>query len=115
MILPKRLSTSNFDDRAMYASHAPTILIGKLLAVGANRSKLKCKMCGGANFYEHFQSRQLFSQGVESAKAVRDALRELKIPIVTEDCGGSLARRVRFDTIDLVMRVKYENDIERLF
>lgn len=115
VLLPKKLSTSNIKDLAMFACHAPTILVGKLLAVGANRNKLKCKMCGGANFYEHYESKQLFSQGKASAKAVRDALRYIGIPIVVEDCGGVLARRVQFDSSTTVMRVKYENNIERIF
>ena len=69
--------------------------------------RLVAKIAGGAQMFS-FQGtgNDMMAVGERNAQAVRKVLAELKIPILSEDCGLNLGRTVEFfpETGDYVIK-----------
>ena len=74
-----------------YGVHAMEVLINDMLRVGAMRHRLKARIFGGGRMHAAFQD-----IGASNIAFAREFLRNEKIPLVGEDVGGTLARRVDF-------------------
>lgn len=79
-----------------FGESAVPMLIERVLDLGARRSRLKAKVFGGACVLEAFRtsSRRLGARNVEVA---RERLLAELIPVVGEDVGGELGRKLVFD------------------
>ncbi len=79
-----------------FGANAVPMLIERVLELGARRSRLKAKVFGGACVLEAFRasSEPLGARNVEVA---RERLRAEEIPVVGEDVGGDLGRKLVFD------------------
>ncbi len=71
------------------------LLVGSVLELGAHRARLTAKVFGGACVLEAFRdgAQALGARNVEMA---REQLREAAIPVVGEDVGGELGRKLVF-------------------
>ncbi|MDO4188793.1 MAG: chemotaxis protein CheD [Lachnospiraceae bacterium] len=83
-------------------------LVNQLVKAGAGRTRLVAKIAGGAQMFA-FQgtgNNDMMAVGERNAKAVRQVLAELKIPILAEDCGLNYGRTVEFfpETGDYVIK-----------
>ncbi|WP_375249149.1 chemotaxis protein CheD [Sphingomonas sp.] len=74
-----------------YGVYAMEVLINAMLSMGAARHRLKARIYGGAKMRVGF--RDIGSANIAFA---REFLRAERIPVVGEDVGGSIARRVEF-------------------
>ena len=74
-----------------YGTHAMELLINGMLKRGADRTRLKAKVFGGAKM-----NGNLRDIGSSNATFARKFLNDEGIPIVGESLGGTSARRVRF-------------------
>ncbi|MCE8000904.1 MAG: chemotaxis protein CheD [Rhodobiaceae bacterium] len=74
-----------------YGAMAIELLINELLKAGASRTRLRAKLCGGANIIS-----ALGNIGARNAEFGRDFMRREGFPIVAEDLGGVNARRLQF-------------------
>ena len=72
------------------------LLIERVLELGARRSRLKAKLFGGACVLEAFRAGAQ-TLGVRNVEVARDRLRAEEIPVVGEDVGGDLGRKLVFD------------------
>lgn len=82
---------------AKFADTAIPGLVDMLIKKGINPSLIKAKCAGGAEMFPTFNSR-LPSIGSRNSQAIREALNQYQIPIVSEDIGGHAGRTVEFDT-----------------
>ena len=71
-------------------------LIKELCEAGANRSRLKAKIAGGAQMFAFESQQAAMRVGLANVDAVREKLKKEGIPIVAEDTGGSHGRTIAF-------------------
>lgn len=74
-----------------YGNHAMEILINEILRRGGRRERLEIKVFGGANVIR--SSRKV---GSDNAAFIKRYLDRENLPILSEDLGGSVARRVHY-------------------
>lgn len=78
-------------EMARYGIHAMEVLINALMSRGADRSRLRAQIYGGANVVA-----RLGEIGQRNIEFTRRFLSTEKIPVTFEDVGGRFARRVEF-------------------
>ncbi|GBR09223.1 chemotaxis protein [Acetobacter oeni LMG 21952] len=78
-------------DRISYGTHAMEKLINSLLNMGAKKSRLKCKLFGGANIRPQFGN-----IGTQNSEFATEFLSAEGITCTSSSTGGVLGRRVRF-------------------
>ncbi len=89
-LLPSGSAPSpRFGDTAM------PLLITRVLELGGRRSRLLAKVFGGACVLEAFRA-ESGSLGTLNVEVARERLREAAIPVVGEDVGGLLGRKLVF-------------------
>lgn len=74
-----------------YGVYAMEVLINGMLGRGANRSRLRARIYGGASMLDGLRD-----IGTQNAQFARRFLRDEGIALVGEDVGGSSARRIEF-------------------
>jgi chemotaxis protein CheD len=75
-----------------FADLAVPDMIGKMVAAGANKSRLEALMIGGARMFSVGASMDI---GSRNADAVRSALRDAGVRLQTEEVGGNRGRTAR--------------------
>lgn len=88
---PGRHGPADVDDLQRYGIHAIEILINALMARGAERSRLRAHLYGGADIIPG-----LGPIGSRNASFTRTLLHFEGIAITHEDSGGTTARKVEF-------------------
>lgn len=78
-------------EKISYGTHAMEMLINSLTKKGALKSRLHCKLFGGANIRPRFGN-----IGAQNAEFARQFLEREGICCVSHSTGGNLGRRVRF-------------------
>jgi chemotaxis protein CheD len=78
-----------------FGDSAVALLIGRLLELGAHRSRMSAKVFGGAGGLEAFRADE-WSLGARNVAMAREQLAAASIPVVEEDVGGDLARKLIF-------------------
>jgi chemotaxis protein CheD len=81
-----------------YGNIAIRQLVEKVLAQGAERKNLQAKIFGGAAMWDN--SNGLFAIGLRNIELAQQQLKELQIPLVASDVGGTLSRKIFFNTGD---------------
>lgn len=93
VMLPK--SSGKPNERAgKYADTAVEILLKELTQKGSRVSNLKAKLAGGASMFQNFSGN--LNIGDRNAEALKTILKELSIPIIREDLGGTIGRTVTY-------------------
>jgi len=82
-----------------YATNAFDLLLEQLLSLGAKRNRLEAKLFGGASMLK-LGTEATRDLGVRNIEAARCKLEEERIPLVSEDVGGSRGRKLVFSTGD---------------
>jgi chemotaxis protein CheD len=82
-----------------YGDAAVSMLVSKLLGLGAEREDLRAKVFGGGHVLASVPAggRTLGGENVQVALA---ALREEGVTMVSEDVGGTRGRKLAFNTVD---------------
>ncbi|HXG73372.1 MAG TPA: chemotaxis protein CheD [Candidatus Nitrosotenuis sp.] len=107
VMLPKN-NTSNPEPKpeGKFADVALKMLVERLVANGADASRLRAKMAGGANVFRNEGKQNTFNIGGRNIDAVRSTLKEKKIPLVSEDVGSNNGRWVTFDASSGQMTIR---------
>ncbi len=95
-----------------FADSAIPLLVRKLELAGARRAFLKAKIAGGAQMLSAVNNASLSNVGDRNARAVKDTLRKLGIPIIADDTGKNFGRTLFFNTADGSMLIKSANQGE---
>ncbi|MBP7580475.1 MAG: chemoreceptor glutamine deamidase CheD [Vogesella sp.] len=111
-MLPDQGSSNS--DRLMparFGTHAMELLINDMLKLGANRNTLEAKVFGGGNVIAGMTTVNI---GQRNAGFVRAFLAQENIPIVAEDLGLDIARKIYFFTDTGKVMVKKINPQQTL-
>lgn len=107
VMLPKNNTTEPIPKpEGKFVDVAIKVLLERLVANGAQQSRLKAKMAGGASVFQNEGSKNVFNIGTRNVDAIRAALSEKKIPIMSEDVGEKGGRWVMFDVASGTMTIK---------
>ncbi|KMK77235.1 chemotaxis protein CheD [Alkalihalobacillus pseudalcaliphilus] len=93
-------------NRAKYADTAIDDLVETMLNMGASRQFIKAKLAGGAQMFSFAGSSNLMRIGPRNTEAVKEKLKELHIPIVSEDIGGKSGRTIEFDSVTQLLHIR---------
>jgi chemotaxis protein CheD len=94
VVLPE--STGHSGDNPMkFADCAVPELLSRVLGMGARRSGLQAVLVGGASMFA--TTSNALEVGARNESAVREQLKELRIPVVATATGGNRGRTIRVD------------------
>jgi chemotaxis protein CheD len=96
-LLPRRGPDAPRSSR--YGDAAVSLLVSRLLTLGAERGDLRAKVFGGAHVLSSVPTggRTLGGDNVQVALA---SLRDERVQMISEDVGGTRGRRLAFNTVD---------------
>ena len=92
-------------DHSRYADTAVPALVEALTRAGACRSRLGAKIAGGASVMFHKELNPFGRIAQDNIELVRKALREADIPLLGEDVGGQVGRKMIVDLGTFGVRV----------
>ena len=106
VMLPDSTSIRNNTNIPKFADTGIEELIKRVVAKGANRSRLVAKIAGGAQMFAFQSNNDMVRVGERNVQATKQKLAQLKIPILAEDTGKNYGRTVIFypETGDFVIR-----------
>lgn len=87
----------NRDNVFKFADTGIPETIRKMTTLGAVKSRIVCKIAGGAKMFETFNNAEWGNIGERNAKSVKDTLRKEGIRLLKEDIGANYARTMFFD------------------
>lgn len=100
VLLPEPSFSKEMTNPAKFASTAVPLLIERMLARGARRTRLVARLAGGASMFGNLLSSVHLNMGERNIAAARAALRAAGVPIRGEEVGGERGRSVRFHLSD---------------
>ncbi|OFI06521.1 chemoreceptor glutamine deamidase CheD [Clostridium acetireducens DSM 10703] len=106
IMLPNSTQFTKVTNPLKFADLAIPILIDKMKEKGANTRSLKAKIAGGASMFKFSDKSMIMDIGNRNAKAVKEKLKSLSIPILSEDTGGNNGRTMIIDALDGVVQIK---------
>ncbi|WZL74868.1 chemotaxis protein CheD [Clostridiaceae bacterium 35-E11] len=106
VMLPSSKSIRNRNNPAKFADTGVTLLLEKVVQLGANKERLVCKLAGGAQMFSFANKNDIMKIGERNVIATKEILKELKIPIVAEDTGGNFGRTIELYSNTGVLFVK---------
>lgn len=80
--------------------------VRKMIAFGAVKSRITCKIAGGAKMFETFDNPKWGNIGERNIKSVKEALRREGIRLIAEDTGANHARTLFFDAATGIGTIK---------
>jgi chemotaxis protein CheD len=99
ILLPSEEFSIKRDDPEKFANRAIEIMVDKMVEKGAIRRRIVAKIAGGARMFSSINpTPKRVHVGKRNVIAVKEKLKELKVPIVAEDVGGTHGRTMEFDT-----------------
>lgn len=93
-------------DAGRYGVHSMELLINDLLALGADRRRLRAKAFGGGSLFSAPSGDNFFCVGEVNCRFIVEFLENEKIPLLSADLGGSQGRVIYFDTQDFSVYVR---------
>lgn len=97
-----------------YADTALELLLKEILSMGANHSRLKAKIAGGAQMFSFPGKPPVLKIGERNAEAVEQELKKHGIPLLVSDVGGSFGRTIHFDVGTGELRIRTINHGEKV-
>ena len=106
VMLPDSSAIRNNTNIPKFADTGIEELVKRVVAKGANRSRLVAKIAGGAQMFAFQSKNDMVRVGERNVEATKKKLAQLKIPILAEDTGKDFGRTVIFypETGDFVIR-----------
>jgi len=99
---------------AKYVDTAMELLLNEIVGMGANKSRLRAKIAGGAQMFSFPGKPQILKIGDRNAEAVQQELKKYGIPLLISDVGGSFGRTIHFDVGTGALRIRTINHGEKV-
>jgi chemotaxis protein CheD len=96
IMLPSSKTIKNNSNIAKFADTAIVKLIDDMKKQGAVSRRFVGKIAGGSQMFKFSSGNDMMKIGQRNAEAVRDILKELRIPIRADDTGGNFGRTIEF-------------------
>lgn len=104
IMLPSSKIASNIMNRAKFADTCIVDLVNEMRLHGAEQRNLIAKIAGGAQMFAN--TSESMRIGLRNSEAARSILTEMKIPLVSEDTGGSIGRTIEISSENGLLMVK---------
>jgi len=91
---------------AKFADSAIIELINQLGRLGVTRNSVVAKIAGGAHMFGRTQSNDMLKIGERNAAASTAILKQLGIPIVANDTGGSQGRTIELNMENGALKIR---------
>jgi len=99
ILLPSEEFSIKKDDPEKFANQAIGIMVNKMIEIGAFKRRIVAKIAGGARMFSSMNPKpNRIHVGKRNVIAVKEKLKQLKVPIVAEDVEGTKGRTMEFDT-----------------
>ena len=98
IMLPSSKTIKNNSNIAKFADTAIVKLIDDMKKQGAVSRRLVGKIAGGSQMFKFSSGNDMMKIGQRNAEAVREILKELRIPILADDTGGNFGRTIEFSS-----------------
>jgi chemotaxis protein CheD len=98
IVLPQA-RTKGIGDDGKYADTAIPYVIDEMIARGANISRLRFAIAGGAQLFYFSGEDNALDVGRRNTEAVKELLSDMSLELVGEDTGGKSGRTVTFDSL----------------
>jgi chemotaxis protein CheD len=79
-----------------YADTAIPMVLGEMASKGADRSRIKAKIVGGAKMFNVSENSVMGEIGSNNIIKVREVLKSHSVGIISEDTGGNYGRTIDF-------------------
>ena len=112
VMLPKALEEDP-KEPGRYADTGIVALLKEMDISSPRARKLKAVIAGGANMFQSTAKSQRLGIGENNMIAVKEILKEMGIPILGEDLGGTKGRKLRIDTEKQVIFVSQIGEGEK--
>jgi len=106
IMLPDSIQFNKITNAIKFADLAIPILVENMIKKGAKLRNMKAKIAGGASMFNFSDKSIIMDIGNRNSIAVKNALKMLSIPIISEDIGGNKGRTLIFDTKSGVLSVR---------
>ena len=94
IMLPDSTKMKNNSNIAKFADTGIEELVRRMIEAGVSKSRLVAKIAGGARMFEVSGLSEVGNIGERNAEASREKLKELGIPLLSEDTGLNFGRTV---------------------
>ena len=94
IMLPDSTQIRNNSNIAKFADTGIQELYDDMIKAGAMRSRIRAKIAGAAKMFELSGASSTINVGERNAIACRNKLKQLGIPLLSEDCGKNYGRTV---------------------
>lgn len=84
-------------NKAKYADTAIIELVERMKGAGASSTRLIAKMAGGSQMFQFAGAGDTLRIGPRNTEVCKQMIKELRIPLLAEDCGGSHGRTIDLD------------------
>jgi chemotaxis protein CheD len=109
MLPDSLLSKAGPVNEAKYADTAVKLLYSQLLSLGAREGWMKAKLAGGAQMFQFSGGSDLMRIGPRNVDAVLSELKNLRIPVISQDVGGNSGRTIEFNPKTGLMQIRTVN------
>lgn len=106
IMLPSSKAIKNNSNLAKFADTGVQLLLEELLKSGANKRRLVSKIAGGAQMFSFDSKNDIMKIGERNVIASKEVLKNLKIPIISEDIGGNFGRTIELYCETGILMVK---------
>lgn len=106
IMLPSSKEIKNNTNKAKFADTGIELLVEKMVNIGANKNGLVSKVTGGSQMFSFNSNNDVLRIGERNVKATKEKLKQLSIPIISEDTGGNYGRTIELNSEDGSLLVK---------
>ncbi|WP_291632443.1 chemotaxis protein CheD [Clostridium sp.] len=106
IMLPDSSQFNKVTNAIKFADLAIPILVADMIKKGAKLQNMKAKIAGGASMFNFSDKSIIMDIGNRNGIAVKNALKNLSIPLVAEDIGGKKGRTLIFDAANGVLSIR---------
>lgn len=96
IMLPSSKAIRKNENVAKFADTAIVELIQQMETKGAKKSRMSAKIAGGAQMFSFSSANETMKIGERNAEAVRIILKEMGIPLKSDETGGNFGRTIEF-------------------
>lgn len=105
ILLPRPQSNDN-SNPTKFASTGIPFLLDEMIRLEAVKSNIWAKIVGGSQMFSIKGREDKINIGARNVEVTRETLKDLGIPIVGEDTGGSVGRTMEFYVSDGKVKIK---------
>ncbi|MEW9124651.1 MAG: chemotaxis protein CheD [Thermotaleaceae bacterium] len=106
IMLPSSKTIRNNTNAAKFADTGTQLLLEEVLKLGASKGRLVSKLAGGAQMFSFANKNDIMKIGERNVLAVKEVLKELRIPIVAEHTGGNFGRTIELYADSGILLIK---------